>query len=150
MIHLFQRHLSAKLFLSNLIVVLVGGAVLASSAELVIPRAFGHHLAAMSSMMTGTTGGSADQLKQDLFSSFRAGVTEALGLSAISATLVAVVASLLISRQVVAPVRRMMWASQRIAEGRYEERVPVSGYLEQGDQDELGQLALSFNRIAAK
>ena len=150
MIHLFRRHLSAKLFLAYLMVVLVGVVVLASSVELVLPRAFDHHLAAMSSMMSGMAGGSANQLEKDLYSSFRAGVTEALGLAALSATLVAVAASLLISRQVVAPVRRMMLASQRIAEGHYGERVQVIGNLEQGDQDELGQLALSFNRMAAK
>lgn len=150
MMHLFRRHLSAKLFLSYLLVVLVGVVVLASSAELVIPSAFDRHLAEMSSMMTGKTSGSAGQLEQDLYSSFRAGVTEALGLAALSATLVAVAASLLISRQVVAPVRRMLYASQRIAEGFYEERVPVTGDLEQVDPDELGQLALSFNRMAAK
>ena len=150
MIHLFSRHLTAKLFLSYLMIVLVGVVVLASSAELVIPSAFGNHLAEMSSMMSGMTGGSAEQLEMDLYSSFRAGVTEALGLAALSATLIAVAASLLISRQVVAPVRRMMLASQRIAEGHYEERVQVTGDLEQGDQDELGQLALSFNRMAAR
>jgi histidine kinase len=149
MIHLFRRHLSAKLFLSYLMVVLVGGVVLASSAELVIPRAFDNHLAAMSAMMTGVSG-PVDNLELDLYSSFRAGVTESIGLAALSAALVAVAASLLISRQVVAPIRRMMLASQRIAEGHYEERVQVTGDLEQGDQDELGQLALSFNRMAAK
>lgn len=150
MIHLFSRHLTAKLFLSYLMIVLVGVVVLASSAELVIPSAFGNHLAEMSSMMSGMTGGSAEQLEMDLYSSFRAGVTEALGLAALSATLIAVAASLLISRQVVAPVRRMMLASQRIAEGHYEERVQVTGDLDQGDQDELGQLALSFNRMASR
>jgi len=150
MMHLFRRHLSAKLFLSYLMVVIVGVAVLASAAELVLPSAFGHHLSEMSSMMSGMMGNTSGQLEMDLYSSFRAGVTEALGLAALSATLVAVAASVLISRQVVAPVRRMMLASQRIAEGHYEERVSVSGDLEQGDQDELGQLALSFNRMAAR
>ena len=150
MIHVFRRHLSAKLFLSYLMVVVVGVAVLASSAELVIPSAFGHHLAEMTSMMSGMMGNSDGTLEMDLYASFRAGVTEALGLAAFSATSVAVIVSLLISRQVVAPVRRMMRASQRIAEGHYEERVPVSGDFEHGDQDELGQLALSFNRMAAR
>ena len=150
MIHLFRRHLSAKLFLSYLMVVMVGVVVLASSAELVIPSAFDHHLAEMSSMMSGMMGSADSQLEMDIYSSFRAGVTEALGLAALSATLVAVVASVLISRQVVATVRRMMLASQRIAEGHYEERVPVAGDLENADQDELGQLALSFNRMAAR
>jgi histidine kinase len=147
MIHTFRRRLGVKLFLSYLVVVLVGVIVLASSAVLVIPSAFQHHITTMSEMISGSQGGSASQLEADLFSSFRAGVTEALSLAALSATLVAIAASLFISRQVVAPVQRMLLASQRIAEGHYEERVQVSGNLE--DQDELGQLALSFNRMTA-
>src|SRR5512147_1781831 len=130
MIQIFRRRLGAKLFLSYLVVVLVGVAVLASSAVFVIPSAFEHHLTAMSSLMAGSTGGTASQLEADLFSSFRAGVTEALGLAALAATLVAIAASILVSRQVVAPIQRMMLASQRIAEGHYEERVQVSGNLE--------------------
>ncbi len=42
----------------------------------------------------------------------------------------------------------MMQASQRIAEGRYDERVTVNGKLASGEVDELDQLALSFNRMA--
>ena len=57
-------------------------------------------------------------------------------------------ASLLISRQVVAPVRSMMPASGLLR--AITKSVQVPGDLEQGDQDELGQLALSFNRMAAK
>ena len=55
----------------------------------------------------------------------------------------------MISRQVVAPVRKMMTVSQRIAEGRYDERVPVRGDLLNRDQDELSLLALSFNQMAS-
>ena len=63
---------------------------------------------------------------------------------------VAVLVSGFVSRQVVAPVQEMMTASQRIAEGHYEERVKVAGDVSRGDQDELGQLALSFNRMASQ
>jgi histidine kinase len=44
----------------------------------------------------------------------------------------------------------MMNASKSIAEGHYEERVHVAGDLEKGEQDELAQLAISFNQMAAR
>jgi histidine kinase len=44
----------------------------------------------------------------------------------------------------------MMLASQRIAEGHYTERVRVPGNPSKGELDELAQLALSFNQMAAK
>jgi two-component system sensor histidine kinase BaeS len=43
----------------------------------------------------------------------------------------------------------MLRASQRIAAGHYDERVRVPGDPAAGEVDELAQLALSFNRMAA-
>lgn len=150
MISFIRRHLGAKIFLSYLIVILVGVIVLASAAELVIPSAFDRHLATMGQMMESMMGRSATRLETDLFSSFRAAVTEALTLAALAAFLAAVLVSLLVSRQVVAPVQAMTSASQRIAEGHYQERVQVAGNLEKGEQDELAQLAITFNQMAAR
>jgi two-component system sensor histidine kinase BaeS len=150
MISFIRRHLGAKLFISYLIVILVGVIVLGTAAELVVPSAFDHHLAAMNSMMQQMMGRYSPGLRGDLFEGFRAAVTEALTFAALAAFLAAVLVSLLVSRQVVAPVRAMMSASQRIAEGNYTERVHISGNLSKGEQDELAQLALSFNQMAAK
>lgn len=150
MISFIRRHLGAKLFISYLIVILVGVIVLGSAAELVVPSAFDRHLASMNSMMQQMMGGPSAGLDGDLFQNFRAAVTEALTFAALAAFLAAVLVSLFVSRQVVAPVRAMMSASQRIAEGNYTERVHVSGDLSKGEQDELAQLALSFNQMAAK
>jgi histidine kinase len=44
----------------------------------------------------------------------------------------------------------MQSASQRIADGHYEERVGLPGDPARGDLDELGRLALSFNQMAAR
>jgi histidine kinase len=85
-----------------------------------------------------------------LFASFRAGVNEALTLAALAAFAVAVLVSVFVSRQVVAPVREMMAASQSIAEGHYSERIRLPGDPSKGELDELGQLALSFNQMAAR
>jgi histidine kinase len=143
-----RRHLGLKLFISYLGVILVGVVVLATTAELVVPNTFERHMASMGPMMSDMMGGSVQDFDQDLFINFRAAVTEAISLAALAATVTAIIASLLISRQVVAPVQAMMAASRRIAEGHYEERVRVTGDISMQEQDELGQLALSFNRMA--
>jgi len=145
-----RRHLGMKLFLSYVIVILVGVAVLASTAELLVPTAFDRHLAIMSSMMSNMMGNSTPGLDQSLFTNFRAAVTEALGFAALAASVMAVITSIFISRQVVSPLQEMTSASQRIADGSYDERVRVSGNIPKKEQDELGQLALSFNQMAAK
>jgi histidine kinase len=139
-----------KLFLSYLIIIGVGVLVLASAAELAIPASFNRHMASMGSMMGGMMGsaGTGQQQDAELFSSFQAGVNQALFLAASAATLAAVLVSFLVSRRVVEPVQRMMDASQRIAEGHYDERVLVRGAPAPEEMDELDQLAVSFNQMA--
>jgi two-component system sensor histidine kinase BaeS len=141
-----RRHLSWKLFLSYLVVILVGIVVLATAAEFVAPSAFQRHIAAMAALM----GGSSPELQANLLSNFQRAVNESLSLSTLAAFLVAVVVSIFVSRRIVTPVREMMIASQRIAEGRYDERVNVSGDPAKNELDELNQLAVSFNQMAAK
>jgi signal transduction histidine kinase len=149
MLSYIHRHLGIKLFISYLAVILVGVIVLATTAEFAVPSAFNRHLAAMSAMMSPMMGDSTTNLELDLFNNFRAAVTEAMILAALASSVVAVLVSLLVSRQVVAPVREMMLASQRISEGHYNERVQVPGDVSKDELDELSQLALRFNRMAA-
>ena len=52
MLSYIRSHLGAKLFLSYLIVILVGVIALATTVEFTAPTAFDRHLAAMSSMMS--------------------------------------------------------------------------------------------------
>jgi histidine kinase len=83
-------------------------------------------------------------MMQELYSEYRASFNEALAYAALAATAVAIIVSIILSRRVIAPLHAMMNASQRIAEGRYEERVQVQS------ADELGQLAARFNQMAEK
>jgi signal transduction histidine kinase len=140
-----RQHLSWKLFLSYLAVILIDTVVVASAAEFAVPPAFGRHLQAMAPMM-GTNSG---QLQADLFANFDNAVTEAVALATLAAFLAAFILSLFISRRVVLPVQEMMAASQRIAIGHYDERVGVPGSASPEDLDELGLLAQSFNQMAA-
>lgn len=148
-----KLNLGVKLFISYLAVLLVGAVVLAAVAQVSLPGAYGRHLGQMaemmgdSGMMDGGMGpghGQGSGSGQELFANFQYSFYEALAWAALAALTVALVVSLLISRRLTAPLRAMTAASQRVAEGRYSERVPARG------GDELGQLAASFNSMATK
>ncbi len=153
-----REHISSKILLSYLAVLLVGVAVLIIVVFFSTPAAYSHYMengamivngAPARGMMDGVVPGSgmgrALGQGQGLgFTNFRAGVLSAIAYATLAAILVAVVVSIFFSRQIVAPLQALMSASQRIADGRYDERVQVSG------SDELGQLAGRFNRMAER
>jgi two-component system sensor histidine kinase BaeS len=140
--------LGLKIFISYLAVILVGAIVLLTAAGLAIPNAFERHLAVMADMLHPTSELTQAEIEADLFNNFRSAVTEAVAIAGLAAFLAAVVVSLLVSRQVVAPVTEMERASRHIADGHYGERVYVVGGISSHEPDELGQLALSFNQMA--
>lgn len=147
MLRLIRQRLVYKLFLSYLFIILIGIIVLAASAEFAIPAAFDHHLSAM--MGDQRMGmGMGMSMMDDLYGNYRNAVSEALTRAALAAVFAAVIVSVFVSRKVVAPVKEMMRASQRIAEGKYGERVDVPSSQINGGLDELSQLALAFNRMA--
>jgi len=162
MMKTIRTHLGMKLFLSYFAVILVGGLILAITVPAVLPQAFNRHLGNVGMTEMGMMGSGAGQgngqgqgfgfggggqgsgMMAELYAGFRAGVFEALAWAAGAAVLVAVLISLVLSRSILHPLRDMMQASQRIAEGHYDERVRAGG------GDELGQLAERFNRMAEK
>src|SRR6266487_3158319 len=137
-----RRHLGVKLFLSYLAIIVVGVVVLILASQFILPTSFNRHMAGMGNgNMIGMNGNSA---MPQLYIDFRASFNEALMYAALAAIFVAVILSLFFSRGVIAPVQAMSLATQRIADGRYDERVQVNG------EDELAQLALRFNQMAEK
>lgn len=145
-----RRHLGAKLLLSYLVIIVVGVGVLIIASQFVLPSSFNRHMAGMMNNgmgmgmgMGGQGFGGSDSMGQ-LYTDFRASFNEALIYAASAAMLVAIVVSMFFSRSVIAPVRAMSQATQRIADGRYDERVQVKG------EDELAQLAENFNQMAEK
>ena len=139
----FHRHLGAKLLLSYLAIILVGVVVLIFASQFILPTAFNRHMSGMmgNGMMGGQSLGNSNVMSQ-LYLDFHASFNEALMYAVIAATLVAVVLSLYLSRNVILPVSAMSQATQRIADGRYDERLQVNG------EDELAQLAMRFNQMA--
>ena len=159
MINYLRSRLSARLFLSYFVVILIGAAILFSTTQFVLPGAFDRHLAGMGPpqlMMGGSARGPNGQRQQQplqggspdmmpaFYDGFRASFNDALTYALLASGLAALVVGLFFSRSVVAPLRAMMKASQRIAEGHYDERVAVTG------SDELAQLGRRFNRMTER
>jgi len=132
-----QQRLSWKLFLSYLIIIVVGVVVLAGTAEFHAPVALARHIARMEALA-----GYDPALAADLHASFRAAVNEILVVATLAAFLAVVAVSIFTAQRIVGPLQAMMEASQHIAAGDYRQRVQVPG------QDELGALARAFNRMA--
>jgi len=139
----FRRHLGAKIFFSYLVIIVLGVIVLVVASQFILPSAFDRHMMGMGTMMNGGMMGGSNDMSQ-LYVDFRASFNEALMYAALAAMLAAFVLSILFSRSVVAPVLAMSHATQRIADGRYDERVQAIG------NDELSQLAMRFNQMAEK
>ncbi|GAA6762717.1 MULTISPECIES: sensor histidine kinase [Thermus] len=135
--------LFAKLFLSHLLVALLALFLFFLLAEALAPSFYRGHVERMYhalSMMGGLMMGEA--LRRDLEAGLRSTLTTALlaalPLSVAGAALSASFASLRFSRT----ARLLSEGSRRMAQGEYRVRLPLL------EQDELGELALHFNRLA--
>jgi two-component system sensor histidine kinase BaeS len=127
------RGLGAKLFLSHFLVVLVAVLTLLMAVLIIAPIIFGRAFEP-ALLLGGTNDTPAEAFGQTLlYSLLAAGVV---------ATVAAALASLVVSRRFVEPLRHVLAATSRIASGRYGERVPVR------DADELGELSQRFNAMA--
>jgi signal transduction histidine kinase len=158
----FRSHLSAKLLLSYVTIIVVGVVVLVAASQVLLPASFNNHMAGMTlapgasagvTLVPGVSAGGNAGMGMgmggpgpggQLFGDFRASFNEALTYAALAAMIVAAVLSVIFSRSVLAPVHAMSLATQHIADGHYEERLQVKG------ADELAQLATRFNQMAEK
>ena len=144
-----KSHLGVKLFASYILVISIGMASIWVTARFATPRSFDRHLRFIeeslgpgNGMMMGQGSGQQGGMMSDFYKSFQASFSESLIFAVLASSLVALIVSYILSRSVIAPLRVMTNASQRISEGHYNERVESQG------TDELSQLALSFNQMA--
>ena len=132
-----RRHLGWELFLSYLIVIIVGGLVLTGAVQLQMPTAIDRHVERMESHLISDPG-----LVEDLRRNFTEAINEVTLTAALVALLVAIAVSMFTARRITTPIRSMMSASQNIAAGHFDQRVNIHSH------DELGELGKSFNRMA--
>lgn len=131
-----------RLLISYLAVCVTGIAVLFVTVRLTAPSFFDHHVAGMGAMrgvggaMMSTEGVNLDNaLARSLNEGFLVAILIALPLG--------IIASFVVAAEIARPLKRLASASQRIARGEYDERVPADG------PGELGELATSFNAMAS-
>jgi histidine kinase len=152
MIDELRSRLSVKLLISYLVIIVLVVLVIVSATQITLPGAFDRHLRGMGPQIGAQRNPPgpnnppppARDMMRELYNNFRASFNDALTYALLASGLAAVAVSLLFSRGVVAPLRAMMKASRRIAEGHYDERVRVTG------SDELAQLGVSFNSMAER
>lgn len=136
----WRANLGTKLLLAHILVIAVASAALVAAALIVAPPLFTRHLA------LSAADGAPAVVDDHLATAFRYAVLQALLIAVGVGFLTALAASLFVSRRIVRPIRGMLIVTKRIAAGNYAERVPDEELVE---QDELGQLATSFNAMAA-
>lgn len=139
-----RERLGAKLFISNLMVILIGVIVLAFTIQITIPAAYNSHIGMMAANGMGMGQGQGPGFGRILFANFRASMFQSLGYAVTASVLAALLLSLLLSRRIVAPIHTLTDASQRITAGHYAERVQVNG------TDEIAHLATGFNQMATQ
>lgn len=116
----FWRRLRWQLIAAQLVVVAVGVVVLIGAADVLATRA----------------------IAPELLPAVQVAITKALIIAAVAAATVGLGTSLLLLREILRPLHEVAHSSQRIASGRYDERVEVPA------TEELGALASSFNQMA--
>ena len=160
------RGLHARLLLAHLLVIAVGLVTVYAAASYAAPRFFERNMLAQArrapppqsaiarpsqsgqptrpqSPGPGRFGIMSAELEQRVTEIYLSSLTESLLLAGGAALATAVVASVLVSRGIASPIHRLAGASRRLADGHYDERVPVAG------TTEVHQLATSFNAMAA-
>ncbi|MCW5860752.1 MAG: HAMP domain-containing protein [Caldilineales bacterium] len=132
------QSLGGRLLVSYLVIIAVALIVLVGAANFHAGTAIQHHIADMEAALQG-----GSQQAPDLLDSFHQAINEVMLVAILAGSVAAIAVSAFTSRRITQPLRAMTQASQRIAGGDYHQRVPVVS------DDELGDLAESFNRMAA-
>lgn len=161
----FKKRLFWKFFFSYFVLVLVTILVMAFVIRILLPGIFGSHMASMNRLFMrhgledaghmsgmGAMGGRMmgwSGFFTDLFAIFNQIIFDAILYAILPSALIALVLSVVMSQRFVRPLQQMTQAADRIAQGHYEERLP-EGALTAESQDELGQLAVRFNRMTAE
>ena len=132
-----SSRLGWKLFLSYLLVLVIGVVVLDTTAELQTASVLTRNITQLQILQI-----TDPDLEADLASNLQRAVHQLLLLATFAGIVAAIAASIFTTQRILRPIQAMTHASQRISAGDYHERI------EPPSQDELGALAASFNQMA--
>lgn len=135
---LLTSRLGRKIFVSHLLVIGVGVVVMLLTARLQAPYALRQHIRQMEHLI-----GANEFLRENLLNTFQAALNEVILIAALGALLAAVIVSGFVALRIVSPIRSMIKTVVQIADGDYRQRAHFVW------DDELGELARNFNRMAA-
>jgi len=140
------RHLRWKLFVSHIMIIVIGVIVLLATAHFLAGSQLGQEnqlslgqSAAETGNLTGESEPTATNTQQERFQTV---VDQSLLISAFAALAAAVVVSLFVSRRIVEPLQELSFTSRRLARGYYHERTSIRS------DDELADLSQSINQLA--
>ncbi len=136
-----------RLLPTYLAVIAVGAVAAVVVGQALAPYFLKHSMDSMmgpvgTSGMGGGMAGSMGGMTVDLDAAYRRALTQSLAWASVVATLVAAAVALVVTSRIVAPLRAMTRASERIADGRYGDRLDARA------PGEVGELAGAFNRMA--
>jgi two-component system sensor histidine kinase BaeS len=137
-----KASMRTRLLISYLAVCVAGIAVLFVMVRLTAPSFFDRHVANMGAMR-GFGGAMMSPQGVNLDSALTRSLNEGFLVATLVALPLGIIASFFVAREIARPLKRLVAASQRIARGEYDERVPADG------PGELGELAVSFNAMAS-
>lgn len=159
-----KKHLFWKFFFSYFAVVMLSMLVLGVVIRVLSPSVFTAQIGRMANLFTrfGLESGGGQMMRGrggsmmggstlyiDLFSIFNQIIFESVLYALIPSFVVALAVSAFMSRRFVNPLQQMTLAADRIAEGDYQERLPIEETKPES-QDELARLAVRFNRMAIR
>ena len=158
-----KRRLFWKFFFSYFALVLISMLVLLTVIRILLPGLFNNRLLSMIALfsrfgfedaghMMTRPGGmmmSGSVLFRDLFAIFNRIIREAAIYAFIPSLVITLLMSAFMSQRFVRPLEEMAKAADRIADGNYEERLPVRGNSPE-ERDELELLAVRFNRMTMR
>lgn len=137
------RQLQWRMVGTHMLVVVVGVTILLLTAQLLIARIIPADVQTrLAALPQGADPQLAAQLTQELLHTFQQAVLSALAVAGLASIVAGLVTSLLLSREILRPLRQIARSSQRIANGHYGERVAVPR------TDELALMATHFNQMA--
>ena len=136
MIRRLRHSLAGKLIVAQLLVIVAGSVTLLLVALSIAPGLFRGHVRDALGIVPPDVSRHLDQAFDD---AMFVALAVAVGAAAVTAAAV----SWFLSIRIVRPLRQLGHAAERVAQGNYGERVPVTG------SDELTILAAAFNDMAA-
>lgn len=131
------NRLGWKIFLSYLLVLVIGVIVLDVTAELETPGLLTRNVTHLQILQNADP-----DVEAELARNLQRAVHQQLVVGTLAGVVAAIAASAFTTQRILRPIQAMTRASERIAAGDYDERI------EPPSRDELGTLAASFNQMA--